>query len=117
MKEPPIENRIQLKKRIMELNSLAFEQEQNILHGVKGMYYSIQPGTLLRRWASNLKEDGEVRHDLLNAGKDVALNFVMNSFLSKGNLVKRGVLVFAGKQLVRLLSRKKLQKVAPPNNS
>jgi hypothetical protein len=111
LREMPVENRTQLRKRIMELNAHAFEQEEAIGHKIKEMYFSVQPATLLRRWASNLRQDGEVRQDLLKAGKNVAVNFAVNTFLQKGSLVQRGLLVLAAKGLLSFLFKRKSKKV------
>jgi len=101
-----IENRLQLRKRIMELNALAFEQEQKISYEVKQIYYSVQPATILTRWASNLRNRPEARSDLMKAGKDVALNLVMNSVF-KGNVVKRGLMLIVAKRLLGLIFKRK----------
>ena len=110
MREPTIENRLQLKKRIMELHSVAYEQDQMITHKFHELFYSVQPATILRRWVSNLKEDGEMRHDLMKAGKDAVLNFAASSVLKKGSMMKGGLLLFAANRLARLLFKKKTKK-------
>jgi len=106
MREMPIENRIQLQKKIMELNSMAFEQEEMMKHAIKELHFSLQPSTLVNRWLARVKNDHEIRSELMRTGKDVALNFAANVFLKRGNLLSRGILLLLIKRLTKRVFKK-----------
>jgi len=83
-----IENRTQLKLKIMELHSRSFELETQIGHQLREMSYFIQPAMLLRRVVKDLEENPDAKSDLISAGKRLTLNVISNAlFRSKKRLV------------------------------
>jgi len=102
-----IENRTQLRMKIMELHARAFEQETQIAHRLKEMSYLIQPAMLLKRFMSDFKENPETKSDLLHAGKNLVLNMISNAWsLNRKGIGSAVVFMVLKRVLVYVLQRR-----------
>ena len=115
-----IENRTQLKLKIMQLHSHAFDLETQLGHQLKEMSYLIQPSILFKSVVRNFEENPEAKNDLLTAGKNLTLNLVSNTlFRSKRRLagtvfflmLKPALTYFLKRRSERRAMRKQLKQV------
>ncbi|HYV93769.1 MAG TPA: hypothetical protein VE978_18480 [Chitinophagales bacterium] len=108
-----IENRTQLKMKIMELHARAFEQETQIAHRFREMSYLIQPAMLLKRFINDFNDNPETKSDLLHAGKNLVLNMISNAwFRNRKGIGSAVVFMVLKRVLVYVMqrrSRKRLQ--------
>jgi hypothetical protein len=108
-----IENRTQLKLKIMELHSRSFELETQIGHQLREMSYLIQPAMLLKRVVHDLEENPEAKNDLISAGKRITLNMLSNAlFRSKRRLVSTIFFVALKPALTYFLKRRSEKRAA-----
>jgi len=105
-----IENRTQLRMKIMELHSRAFELETHIAHQLKEMSYFLQPATLLKRVVSDLKENPEAKHDLITMGKSLTLNVISNALFRSKRRLASTVFFLALKPAVTYFLKRRSEK-------
>ncbi|MBI2269114.1 MAG: hypothetical protein HYU69_02020 [Bacteroidetes bacterium] len=74
-----INNYIDLQRRIMQLRVQKYDQEQELKKGIKEIYYTIHPLTILDNLLHKLSQNNEVKRDL----KSISLNAWASYFIGR----------------------------------
>jgi hypothetical protein len=84
-----ISNHAELKFRIMQLNSLRAEQELDLKNGVKELYHSMHPISILRNTLAGLASDKQVQFDAAKIGLNFGSDFLIGKLVGSNlNLTK-----------------------------
>ncbi len=84
-----IKNYTDLQFRIMQLNSLREEQELELKNGVKELYNSMHPISILKHTLAGLVSDKQVRFDAAKIGLDFGSDFLIGKLVGSNlNLTK-----------------------------
>ena len=71
----------------MHVNASKVQQEQDIKHKLKEVYYSLYPSELLRN-ALGSKENSPARKNFVQSALSIGKNFFVNKVFNRGNSVK-----------------------------
>ena len=84
-----ISNHAELKFRIMQLNSLRAEQELDLKNGVKELYLSMHPISIIRNTLAGLASDKQVQFDAAKIGLNIGSDFLIGKLIGSNlNLTK-----------------------------
>jgi hypothetical protein len=83
-----ITNHTQLMYTIMQVNAARAEQEDEIKHQVKEIYYSLQPATLIKNAVENVLHSPETRKSLTQMGLAMGTDFLISKFFKRGTSLK-----------------------------
>lgn len=84
----PITNYIELKHRIMHLNARKVEQEAEIKHHIKELYYSLQPTELIKSVFKKVTGSEEKKSDLKKTGLALGADFLIGRLLGRSSSIK-----------------------------
>ena len=80
---------------IMQLNASRAEQEEEVKHKLKEIYYSFQPVTLLKNVLSNKTQGPEIKKNLVQSALAVGTDFLISKVFKRGASVKGFLLSLA----------------------
>ncbi len=83
-----ITNHTQLMYAIMQVNASRAEQEDEIKHQVKEIYYSFQPATLIKNAVGNIMDSPETKKSLTQLGLSFGADFLISKFFKRGSSMK-----------------------------
>lgn len=90
-----ISNHTQLMYTIMQLNASRVEQEEEVKHKLKEVYYSFQPVTLLKNVFRNNTHGPEIKKNLSQSALSLGTSFLISKVLKRGVSVKGYLLSLA----------------------
>jgi hypothetical protein len=83
-----ITNHTQLMYSIMQVNAARVEQEDEIKHKVKEIYYSLQPATLIKKAVESVMHSPETKKSLAQVGLAMGTDFLVSKLFKKGTSLK-----------------------------
>lgn len=83
-----ITNHTQLMYTIMQVNSARAEQEEEIKHKFKELYYELHPSVLLKKAVGKLLHTPEVPQKLLQSGLALGADFIIGRMFKKSASIK-----------------------------
>jgi hypothetical protein len=82
-----INNHTQLMRTIMQVNASRVQQEEDVKHKLKEIYYSLQPAELLRN-ALGSEGNEPIKKNFAQSALSIGKNFLINKVFNRGNSVK-----------------------------
>ncbi len=90
-----ISNHTQLMYAIMQVNASRVQQEDDLKHKIKEIYYSLQPAELLRSAFSRKNNAPKIQKDIKQSALSLGANFLISKLLRSGGSVQGYLLSLA----------------------
>ena len=83
-----ITNHTQLMYTIMQVNAARAEQEVEIKHQAKEIYYSLQPAVLIKKAVGNILHSPETQKNIAQSALALGTEFLISKFFKRGASIK-----------------------------
>ena len=88
MNNSKISDHIALKQKLMHLRSEKFEKEELIERNAKELYYSLDPVVIIKNTVRRIREDKELRHDVLASALNIGSDFIIGKLFRSNKSIK-----------------------------
>lgn len=83
-----ITNHTQLMHTIMHVNASRVQQETDIKHQLKEIYYSIQPAALMKKAMGSVIDSPEIRKNVAQSAMSLGAEFLIGKLFRRGSSLK-----------------------------
>jgi hypothetical protein len=90
-----ITNHTQLMYTIMQINASRVQQEDDLKHKIKEIYYSFQPAELLKSAFSRKDHGSKIPKNMMQSALSLGTNLLISKLFRRGGSIKRYLLSLA----------------------
>lgn len=83
-----VNNHLELKQVIMKLNYRRAEQEEEIKHNLKELYYSFHPLTIIKNGLGSILHTPEIKDDIKSIGVNMGVDYLVGRLFKRGSSIK-----------------------------
>jgi hypothetical protein len=88
-KQLTISNETDLRMRIMQLEALKDQQEQELRSSIRELYSAIDPVSMIKKTVTKLAEDKEVQQGVAQMGLKLGTDYLIGKIIGKNDSIRK----------------------------